>query len=74
MQSNDLYFVEKARVLDRRHRLRGEGLKQVDGARRKLAGLLAADNERTDDAVGAEQRHSQKRAEAGADDDIEHQA
>ncbi len=46
-------LAEQARVLDRQHRLRGEGLQQVDGALGELAGRLAAHHQRADDLVGA---------------------
>ena len=66
-----LDLVEQPRVLDRDHRLRGEGLQQIDRAFRKLARLFAADHQRADNPIGTEQGHDQQRAEAGADDDIE---
>ena len=47
---------------------------RLDGVLGKFTRLLAADHERTDDPIGAEQRHDQQRAEAGADDDIENEA
>src|SRR5262249_25878791 len=66
-----LYFREQSRILDCQDRLCGEGLQQIDRALGKLTRLLATDDERTDDPIGAEQRHSQPSAETSADNDIE---
>ena len=63
--------LEQARVLDREHRLRGEGLQQVDRLLGNSPGSLAAHHQSADDALGAEQRHDQQRAKAGAHDDVE---
>ena len=46
-----LDLAEQPRVLDRERRLAGEGLHQVDDARRELAGPLAQDGERAEHAV-----------------------
>ena len=66
-----LHLVEQAHVLDRDHRLSGEGLKQINGVFREFAGLLAPDDECANGSVGTQQRHDQQGAEPGADDDIE---
>src|SRR4029077_1794724 len=66
-----LHLAEQARILDRQHGLRREGLQQIDRTLGKLAGLLAPDHQRADDLVGSEQRYGQQGAETGADDDIE---
>ncbi len=65
-----LDFVEQPRVLDRQHRLRREGLDQIDGVLRKGAGRAAADHQHADDVVAAEQRRRQPRAETGAQADL----
>ena len=65
-----LDLAEQPRVLDRHHRLVGEGLQQVDGGLRKFAGRLAPHHQRADDVVGTEQRHDQQRAEALAQVDL----
>ena len=49
-----LDLVEQPRVLDRQHRLRGEGLHQLDGILRERAGRAAADHQHADDIVAAD--------------------
>ena len=66
----DLDFVEQAGVLDRQHRLRREGLQQVDRALGKLAGRFSAHDEGADDAVGAEQRNEDPRQVPGIQHDL----
>src|SRR5437763_749314 len=44
-----LDLAKQPRVLDRQHRLIGEGLEQIDGALREFARLLAPHHERTHD-------------------------
>ena len=44
-----LDLVKQSRVLDRQHRLRGEGLHQVDGIGRKCARRAAAHHQHADD-------------------------
>ena len=61
-----LDLVEQPRVLDRQHGLCAKGLQQIDRALGKLARLLAADHQRTDDPVCAEQRNGQQGTEPGA--------
>src|SRR6516162_7261627 len=59
-----LDLAEQARVLDRHHRLGGERLQELDRMTGKLAGLLAPDDQRPDDAVGAVERNDQTRAKS----------
>src|SRR6516164_5801846 len=59
--------LEQPRILYSQHRLRREGLQQLDRALRKLTRLLAADHQRTDDPVGTEKWHDEQRSEAGPD-------
>src|SRR5262245_2364783 len=66
-----LHLVEKARITDRQHRLRSESLQQIDNPLRKFPGLLAADYQRSNGAVGAEQRDRQQRPKSGAQNDVE---
>jgi hypothetical protein len=54
-------FVEQAGVLDRQHRLRREGLQQVDRALGKFAGRFAAHDEGADDPIGAKERDENPR-------------
>ena len=65
-----LNLMEQPRVLDRQHRLVGEGLQELDRAPRELAGLLAPHHQRADDPIGPQHRHNQKRPVSGALDDI----
>ena len=65
-----LDLAEKPRVLNRDHRLRGESLEQIDGRGRERARRAPAHDERADDAVGPQQRHDEKRAEPGLEDDV----
>ena len=60
-----LDLAEQARVLDRDHGLRREGLQQVEGRLREHARLLAANHEGADDAVRPQQRHDEEAAVAG---------
>ena len=46
-----LHLREQIGILDRQHRLRREGLQQLDRVARKLAGLLAAHHQRAEHAV-----------------------
>ena len=46
-----LDLAEQARVLNRQHRLRSEGLEQIDGRLRKDSWLLASDDQRADDTI-----------------------
>ena len=61
-----LELLEQAGVLDGERRLAGERLEQSDDLGRELAGLLAADHQHAEDALLAEQRHGEQRAEASA--------
>ena len=65
-----LDLAEQARVLDRQHRLRGEGLQQINGALRKSPGSLRRTTSSADDLVRPQQRHDQQRPIAGAQDDF----
>ena len=60
-----LDLLEQPGVLDRQHRLAGERLEQVDDGLRELAGRLAADHQRADRPLLADQRDGEQRAEAG---------
>ncbi len=61
-----LDLLEQAGVLDREHRLRGEGLEQPDHRGRELAGIAPADDQRAEDAILAQQRDADQRTEAAA--------
>ena len=61
-----LDLLEQPGVLDRQDGLAGERLEQVDDGLGELAGRLAADHEHADDALLADQRHGDVRAEAGS--------
>ena len=63
---------EQVGILDRQHRLRPEGLQQVDRGFWELAGLPPAHDQRADDPVGAEQGDDQQRAEAGLQKNVVH--
>ena len=65
-----LDLAEQAGILDGQHRLGGEGLEQVDGARAKLAWRLAAHDQRADHLAGAHERYQQPRQIASAQDGV----
>ena len=50
---------EQARVLDRQHRLGGEGLQQFDRALGEFAGCFATDHQGANDPIGSEQGYDQ---------------
>ena len=64
-----LDLVEQARVLDRQHRLRREGLQEIDRLLGELSRLLAAHHQRAD-MLGPEQRNDQQGAIAGSQDHL----
>ncbi len=57
-------FLEQPRVLDREHRLPGEGLQQGRDGRREAADRAPADHQPADDLVLAQQRHRQNGMDA----------
>src|SRR5262245_44688906 len=69
-----LDLAEQARVLDRKHRLRGEGLQQFNRTRGKFARLFPPDHERADDAFHADHRHDKTRSKSSAHCDLSHWA
>ena len=68
-----LDLVEQSCILDRQHRLRAEGLQEIDRALGKFARLLAAHHQRADDPIGAGAMRTVPLAarKAGADDHVE---
>src|SRR5262249_25774401 len=60
-----LDLAEQARVLDRQHRLGCECLQEMNGTLGKVAWLFAADHERAEDLVPADQWHNKARSIAG---------
>src|SRR4029453_4596232 len=67
-------LAEQPGILDRQHRLGGEGLQQFNCARGKFARLLPPDHERPDDAICADQRHDETRSKSSAHCDLSHSA
>ena len=67
-----LYFREQIGVLDGQHRLRREGLQQIEGVLGKRAGRFAPHHQHTDEAFRTKQWHNQRRSESGAQQDVEH--
>src|SRR5262249_52628010 len=65
-----LYAFEKSRILDRQHRLGGEGLQELDGALGKFTRFLAPDYEGAHDLFCAKKWNVQQGTESGADDNI----
>src|SRR6516165_7001412 len=65
-----LDLAEQARVLDRQHRLGRERLQEMNGTLGKVAGLLAADHQRAQDLVPADQWHKEARSIAGLHSDF----
>ena len=63
-----LDLAEQPRVLDRQHRLRREGLQQLDGVLWELARRLAADHQGAHDLIGGEQGNHQTGAIAQTHD------
>ena len=61
-----LDLLEQARILDRQHRLRGEGLQQRYRGIRKQAAFRAAHHQRADHLLIADQRHAEIRMYAFA--------
>ena len=61
-----LQLPEQARIVDRERRLGGEGAEELDGPGRELAGRLAGDDQRAEDAILAQQRHREDCLQAGA--------
>ena len=53
-------ILEQARILDREHRLAGEGLEQVDCRGREEAWLLTAHYKRANNAAWPQERHDQE--------------
>ncbi len=66
-----LHFREQIGVLDGQHGLRREGLQQVDGVLRKLAGRFAPHHQHTDEAFRTEQRHDQHRSVSGPQQNVQ---
>jgi Tripartite tricarboxylate transporter family receptor len=64
-----LDFTEQARILNRKHRLRREGLQQVHSPLRKFAGRFSTHHEGANDAISAEQWNDHARSIAGWSDD-----
>src|SRR4029453_10561530 len=67
-------LAEQPGILDRQHRLGGEGLQQFNCARGKFARLLPPDHERPDDAISADERHDETRSKSSAHCDLSHSA
>src|SRR5262249_54274459 len=65
-----LHAFEKSRILDRQHRLGGEGLQELDGALGKVTRFLATDYEGAHDLFCAKKWNVQQGTESGADDNI----
>ena len=65
-----LDLAEQARVLNRDHRLRGEGLQQIDRALGEFPGLAAPHHEGAHHAIRAQQRHHQQPAIAFPQHDV----
>ena len=65
-----LELLEQAGVLDRQDRLVGQRLHQIDRLGAERAGALAADHQRADQAVLAQERHAEQRPIAGPADGV----
>ncbi len=63
-------LAEEARILDRQHRLAGEGLHQPHRLGREFARLLPHQDDCPEDALGAGQRHDQCRMETGGEGNV----
>ncbi len=61
-----LELAKQACVVDREGGLGGEGTEEIDGLGRELAGRLAGDQQCTEDAIVAQQRHREQCPEARA--------
>ncbi|MFZ2138679.1 MAG: hypothetical protein WAV78_17395 [Xanthobacteraceae bacterium] len=57
-------------ILDRHHRLRGEGLQKIHRVLGKLSGLLSAHDQGADDTVWTKQRDRKKRPIACLHNDL----
>ena len=66
-----LELLEQLGVLDRQHRLVGQGLDELDRLRGECARGLAAEHERPDQTVLAQQGQGENGAIAGAHDVLE---
>ncbi len=67
-----LDLLEEAGVLDRQDGLAGERLEEIDDGLGERARRLAADHQRTDDTLLADQRDGQQGAEPGPQQCLEH--
>src|SRR6266446_7211336 len=65
-----LQLPEQPRVLHRQRRLAGEGHQQLDVLRWKRPRALSAHDEAADDLILPDQRHREKRAVPGLDQDV----
>ena len=65
-----LHVFEQTCVLDRQHRLGGEGLHQVNGVLQKRAGRAAAHHQQANHVVAAQERGGQSRPEPGANGNL----
>src|SRR4051794_18599328 len=62
-----LYLAEQLGVLDRKHRLRREGLQKVDDLLDEFARFAAPDNQSANDLVRSEQRNNENAAISGVE-------
>src|SRR6266700_5959014 len=65
-----LDLAEQPRVLDRQHRVGCERLQKLNCIFGKIARLLAPNDESSDDAVCADQRHDEARSKSGPHRDL----
>ena len=68
-----LDLAEQACILNGQHRLIGKGAQKLDGALRELPRCPAADHQRTNDLIGAQQWHDEHRSVSSTHDDVENQ-